>query len=55
MNSSNLRPLFGVLIGAGVGLALAVGTGNRAVGIGVGAGLAIIFGGGAMLLGKTKT
>jgi hypothetical protein len=50
----NIRPVIGVLIGIAVGIALSVGTGNLGVGIGVGTGLAIIFGGGAALLAKTK-
>ena len=52
--NNNLRPLIGVLIGIGVGVALAVGTENVGVGIGVGTGLAIIFGGGALLLDKAR-
>ena len=52
--NNNLRPLLGVLIGIGVGVALTVGTGHAGVGIGVGTGLAIIFGGGALLLDKAS-
>ena len=52
--NNNLRPLIGVLIGIGVGVALAVGTENIGVGIGVGTGLAIVFGGGALLLDKAS-
>lgn len=54
LNETDFRPLIGFLIGIGVGVALGVGTGNLGVGIGVGAGLAIIFGGGAMLMNRKK-
>lgn len=54
MKTMNLRPLAGVLIGIAVGTALAAGTGQLGVGIGVGTGLAIVFGGGAALLNRSK-
>ena len=52
---ANSRALIGLLVGVGVGVALYAGTGNVGVGIGVGAGLAIIFGGGVVVLGHKKS
>ena len=54
MKSDYSRPLLGVLLGIGVGIALYVGTQNLGVGIGVGSALAIIFGGGAAVLGRVN-
>jgi hypothetical protein len=50
--NTNWRPLIGTLVGIGAGIALGVGTGNPGAGIGVGAGLAIIFGGGALMMDR---
>ena len=54
MKSDYARPLLGVLLGIGVGIALYAGTQDLGVGIGVGSGLAIVFGGGAALLGRAN-